>query len=397
MLTPRQQYCLEGMGICAWRERGASSADAATGLALDPDGGRARHDSEPGGEALADPGAHGDSQARSVPDGGVRASAGEKMVLDQDGDRAHSRPVSDGAIRATAGEGDRARRDSDPGAEASPDHHSDGDMQARSVLDGGVRTSAGEKMVLDQDGDRAHSRPVSDGAIRATAGEGDRARRDSDPGAEALADPGAHGDSQARSVPDGGVRASAEPALDFENWDGLIEAIHACEACELAKNCTQKVPGVGSREADLMIIGEGPGHDEDIRGEPFVGRSGQLLDRMLAAIGIAREQVYITNIVKCRPPNNRDPKPEEALMCRGFLEAQIRAIEPRVILSVGRVSAHNLLDTSQPVGKLIRQMHTLPGTDIPVKVTYHPAYLLRTPSAKATAWQDLKQLHRLLK
>ncbi len=183
---------------------------------------------------------------------------------------------------------------------------------------------------------------------------------------------------------------------ELTDWDTTIAAIHACQACELAQNCTQKVPGVGDRSADLLIVGEGPGHDEDIRGEPFVGRSGQLLDRMLAAIGISREQVYITNIVKCRPPNNRDPRPEEAARCRHYLEAQIRQIEPKVILSVGRVSAHNLLETSDPVGKLIRQNHHLPGTDIPVKVTYHPAYLLRNPSAKAIAWQDLKQLHRML-
>ena len=117
---------------------------------------------------------------------------------------------------------------------------------------------------------------------------------------------------------------------------------------------------------------------------------------LLAAIGIAREQVYITNIVKCRPPNNRDPKADEALQCRNFLDAQIELIEPKVILAVGRVSAHNLLDTNQPVGKLIRDLHRLPGTDIPVKVTYHPAYLLRSPAAKAIAWQDLKLLHGLL-
>ncbi len=191
--------------------------------------------------------------------------------------------------------------------------------------------------------------------------------------------------------------ASATVALpELRDWDTTIAAIHACQACDLAQNCTQKVPGVGDPDADLLIVGEGPGHDEDIRGEPFVGRSGQLLDRMLAAIGIGREQVYITNIVKCRPPNNRDPRPEEAARCRHYLEAQIRQIEPKVILSVGRVSAHNLLETGEAVGKLIRQSHRLPGTDIPVKVTYHPAYLLRNPSAKAIAWQDLKQLHRLL-
>lgn len=185
------------------------------------------------------------------------------------------------------------------------------------------------------------------------------------------------------------------PPLD--NWDTVVDAIVQCHACDLAQHCTQKVPGVGNHQADLLIVGEGPGHDEDLRGEPFVGRSGQLLDRMLAAIGIAREQVFITNIVKCRPPNNRDPKAEEALQCRSFLDAQIALIAPRVILAVGRVSAHNLLDSTLPVGKLIREMHRLPGSDIPVKVTYHPAYLLRNPSAKAVAWQDLKLLHNLLK
>lgn len=182
----------------------------------------------------------------------------------------------------------------------------------------------------------------------------------------------------------------------LDSWDATIESIHACNACELAQNCIQKVPGIGDRQADLLIVGEGPGHDEDIRGEPFVGRSGQLLECMLAAIGFTREQVYITNVVKCRPPNNRDPKQEEAQQCRRFLEAQIELIAPRVILSVGRVSAHNLLGSNQPVGKLIKEMHCLPGTEIPLKVTYHPAYLLRNPSAKAIAWQDLKLLHRML-
>ena len=145
-----------------------------------------------------------------------------------------------------------------------------------------------------------------------------------------------------------------------------------------------------------MIIGEGPGHEEDIKGEPFVGRSGQLLDKMLEAIGISREQVFITNIVKCRPPNNRDPHRDEVKACNTFLQAQIEAIAPKVILSVGRISAHSLLHSTDPVGKLIKNIHQLPNSDIPVKVTYHPAYLLRTPSAKSIAWQDLKILHGIL-
>ncbi len=180
------------------------------------------------------------------------------------------------------------------------------------------------------------------------------------------------------------------------DWENLIPAIAACQRCELAERCTQKVPGVGDQQADLMIIGEGPGMEEDLKGEPFVGRSGRLLDKMLAAIDLRRDQVYITNIVKCRPPDNRDPKPAEASACRQFLQAQIELVSPRVILSVGRISAQNLLGVQQPVGKLIRQQHLLPDSSIPLKVSYHPAYLLRTPSAKAIAWNDLKIVHQLL-
>jgi len=194
-------------------------------------------------------------------------------------------------------------------------------------------------------------------------------------------------------VPD--VPAAPPPKLD--TWDNIIDSIHRCEACELSQNCTQKVPGVGSAQAEVMIVGEGPGHEEDLKGEPFVGRSGQLLDKMLLAIGLSRSQVFITNIVKCRPPNNRDPHAKEVKACEPFLQAQIKQIAPRVILSVGRVSAHHLLNSTSPVGKLLDQIHQLPGSDIPVKVTYHPAYLLRNPSAKSIAWRDMKILHRMLK
>ncbi len=191
------------------------------------------------------------------------------------------------------------------------------------------------------------------------------------------------------------VKTPAPARLD--TWDDITHSIHQCEACELSANCTQKVPGVGSQQAEVMIIGEGPGHEEDLRGEPFVGRSGQLLDRMLLAIGLSRSQVFITNIVKCRPPNNRDPHVNEVAACGSFLQAQIKQIAPGVILSVGRVSAHHLLNSTSPVGKLIDQIHTLPDSDIPLKVTYHPAYLLRNPSAKSIAWKDMKILHRMLK
>ena len=186
----------------------------------------------------------------------------------------------------------------------------------------------------------------------------------------------------------------APPNLD--SWDNITQSIHQCEACELSLNCTQKVPGTGSQQADLMIIGEGPGHEEDLRGEPFVGRSGQLLDKMLLGIGLSRSQVFITNIVKCRPPNNRDPHAIEVQACTSYLRAQIKQIAPRVILAVGRISAHHLLNSSSPVGKLIDQIHQLPGSDIPLKVTYHPAYLLRNPSTKSVVWKDMKILHKML-
>ena len=190
------------------------------------------------------------------------------------------------------------------------------------------------------------------------------------------------------------IKRNPQPKLN--SWENITQSIHHCEACELSRNCTQKVPGVGNQQAEVMIIGEGPGHEEDLKGEPFVGRSGQLLDKMLAAIGLSRSQVFITNIVKCRPPNNRDPHANEVQACGSYLKAQIKQIEPRVILSVGRISAHHLLNSTSPVGKLIDQIHHLPDSNIPLKVTYHPAYLLRNPSAKAIAWQDMKILHRML-
>lgn len=184
--------------------------------------------------------------------------------------------------------------------------------------------------------------------------------------------------------------------FDLSDWVQTLQAIDACQNCELAHSCTRKVPGKGNQQADLMIIGEAPGHEEDRQGKPFVGRAGQLLDRMLEAIDIDPDSVYITNILKCRPPNNRDPKPEEVVACAQFLQAQIRLVQPRVIFSVGRVSAQNLLHVQTPVGRLRGQAFTLPHTDIPLRVTYHPAYLLRNPADKAKVWQDLKALRALL-
>jgi DNA polymerase len=173
------------------------------------------------------------------------------------------------------------------------------------------------------------------------------------------------------------------------DWQGLQQSVKACRACELRAGCTQTVFGVGDSQAELLVIGEAPGADEDRQGEPFVGRAGQLLNAMLLAMGYKREAVFIANIVKCRPPNNRDPKPEEALSCEPYLLRQIELIKPKVILSVGRVSAQNLLKTDIAVGKLRGRIHRFGSEGIPLVVTYHPAYLLRSPEQKGKAWQDL--------
>jgi uracil-DNA glycosylase len=186
-----------------------------------------------------------------------------------------------------------------------------------------------------------------------------------------------------------------ETVVATMDWPQLEQTVRICTACGLRAGCTQTVFGVGDRRADWLVIGEAPGADEDKQGEPFVGRAGQLLNSMLAAIGLKREQVYIANILKCRPPGNRDPKPEEAELCRPFLERQIALIQPKLILAVGRIAAQNLLATDTPIGRLRGQVHQLHG--IPVVVTYHPAYLLRSPGEKRKAWVDLQLAVHTLK
>ncbi len=182
--------------------------------------------------------------------------------------------------------------------------------------------------------------------------------------------------------------ASPEPPCrDGLDWPALREAVSDCRRCVLHETRTQTVFGVGNENADWMIIGEAPGAEEDRRGEPFVGRAGKLLDEMLRAVGQGRDQVFIANILKCRPPNNRDPKPEESAQCRGYLERQIELVQPKIILAVGRIAAQLLLDTDTPVGRLRGKPHQLGGT--PLVVTYHPAYLLRSPSQKRKSWDDL--------
>ena len=179
------------------------------------------------------------------------------------------------------------------------------------------------------------------------------------------------------------------PDIGKMDWTELANQVSSCTACELHASRTQAVFGVGSQQADLMFVGEAPGADEDRQGEPFVGRAGQLLNEMLRAIGLQRQAVYIANILKCRPPNNRDPKPEEAQQCVPYLYRQIELVQPRLIVAVGRIAAQRLLNTDAALSTLRNKVHVLPETQTPFIVTYHPAYLLRSPLEKRKAWQDL--------
>jgi len=186
---------------------------------------------------------------------------------------------------------------------------------------------------------------------------------------------------------------SAHTESESMDWPALREAVAGCTRCPLHESRTQTVFGVGNPDASWVIVGEAPGAEEDRRGEPFVGRAGKLLDEMLRAVGHDRESVFIANILKCRPPNNRDPNAEESAKCRGYLERQIDLVQPKIILAVGRIAAQLLLATDSPVGRLRGSRHQL--GDTPLVVTYHPAYLLRSPSQKRKAWDDLRLATRI--
>jgi DNA polymerase len=179
------------------------------------------------------------------------------------------------------------------------------------------------------------------------------------------------------------------------DWPELESRVASCVLCDLHATRTNTVCGAGNRHADWMVIGEAPGADEDKQGEPFVGRAGELLTAMLQAIGLKREQVYITNILKCRPPQNRDPRPDEVQCCLPYLRRQIELVQPKVILAIGRVAAQNLVERDEPMKAMRGQRFEYDDTGIPVVVTYHPAYLLRSPGEKRKAWQDLQFAMRL--
>jgi len=184
------------------------------------------------------------------------------------------------------------------------------------------------------------------------------------------------------------------PHSGVPTLEALAAIAAGCTRCGLAASRTQVVFGTGSPSAQLMVIGEAPGADEDRAGEPFVGPAGKLLTAILAAIGLRREDVYIANVLKCRPPGNRNPAPEEVAACRPFLERQIELIAPELILTLGTFAAHLVLDTEAPIGALRGRFHQHHG--IAVLPTYHPAYLLRNPQAKRPVWEDAKQVGRRL-
>jgi uracil-DNA glycosylase family 4 len=185
--------------------------------------------------------------------------------------------------------------------------------------------------------------------------------------------------------------AAASPGANpiaMLQWDELAEAVAACQRCRLCEGRHNTVFGVGDAQADWLIVGEAPGEQEDLQGEPFVGQAGKLLDNMLRAVGLDRRRnVYIANVLKCRPPANRNPAPEEVAQCEPFLRRQVELLQPRIILAMGRFAVQSLLGSSEPIGKLRGRAHQYMG--VPVIVTYHPAYLLRNLPEKAKAWADL--------
>jgi len=184
-----------------------------------------------------------------------------------------------------------------------------------------------------------------------------------------------------------------------DNFEQIVADVRSCEMCRLCKTRTNAVPGEGSLEPLVMVIGEGPGSDEDATGRPFVGKAGQLLDKMLGSIGLSRESnCFIANVIKCRPPGNRDPSPDETAACASFLERQIQILKPHFILCAGKIAAQTLLQTSEPIGKLRGKFteYQCSGMAIPFLVSYHPSALLRSEDLKRPAWEDLKLLRSAL-
>lgn len=212
----------------------------------------------------------------------------------------------------------------------------------------------------------------------------------------AAARPAAEPRAREAPAPMPATEAPSGESAALRRLEQLAAEIAECQRCDLCRTRTRTVPGQGSEAAELMFVGEAPGADEDRQGLAFVGRAGQLLTRMIGAMGFERDEVFIANVLKCRPPGNRDPRPEEMMRCRPFLEAQIEAVAPRVIVALGGFAARNLLgvDATVSVGRMRGRAHDALGRK--VIVTYHPAYLLRSPQMKRGAWADLQLALKLL-
>jgi len=195
------------------------------------------------------------------------------------------------------------------------------------------------------------------------------------------------------------LRPTIKPADNTNNetnWVKLEKKVSNCKDCELHKTRTQTVFGYGNQQSDWLFIGEAPGKDEDLKGEPFVGRAGRLLNEVIFSLGLEREEVYIANILKCRPPNNRDPSPDEIRSCTTYLQQQIKMISPKIIIAVGRVAAQHLLNSDLTMAKLRGIVHSYGSESIPLITIYHPAYLLRSPSQKHKVWSDLQIVKNLM-
>ncbi len=196
------------------------------------------------------------------------------------------------------------------------------------------------------------------------------------------------------TLPTSTVNAASPPTLTTSDLEGLRATIGDCTRCRLHTGRTNLVFGVGNPKAELMFVGEGPGADEDLKGEPFVGRAGQLLTKMIEAMKLTRSDIYIANIVKCRPPNNRNPEPDEIAECIPFLKKQIDIINPKVIVALGKFAAQTLLQTEIPITKLRGEFKSYGNTQ--VMPTYHPAFLLRNPNMKKPVWEDLQKVMKVL-
>ena len=305
--------------------------------------------------------------------------------------------VTDAAVAGAGADATGAARRVDAGGAAGDAGHA-GDA-ARRAPGSPARTSAPPTTGLDP------QRGAPGGGVAAGlpgAVPGPEAGTHGAPGI-ALAASFAEPDSGRVDVPPSGPeRAAAIARLD---WPTLAEAVAHCSACALCRVRGRTVFGVGHPQAHCMVVGEAPGEQEDRQGEPFVGKAGQLLDAMLRAIGLGRDgaaeadddparRVYIANVLKCRPPHNRNPAPDEVALCEPFLRRQIALVRPRVILALGRYAVGSLLASDAPIGRLRGRVHEVDG--VPTVVSYHPAYLLRNPADKARAWDDLCLARELL-